>query len=379
MADGSFPIIVSAEIAPEALPEVDVVLFAGAGGSSEGVRRALGKHPDAALNHWMDAVLVHQVNFPDAEHHCADVMETDPRTVCAGRRVRLLWLSPDCRHFSPAKGSAPVSKSIRALAWAAIPWIYHRRPRVIVLENVKAFLTWGPVIAGADGALRPDPSRQGRTFRRWRKIIEGLGGVLDYQVMSAADHGGATIRERLFVVIRFDGGPMDFPVPTHAPRKSAAGRGLKPHRGAWECIDFSRPCPSIFLSRGEAKALRVKRPLEEATLRRIAKGLFRYTIAAADPFIVGVTHAGDDRTRDVRDPLATVTGANRGEFALIAPSVIKFRAGSDGHDVRHPLATITANSFIKRPGGAAPLGLAAAYLVPRYGERDGQEPRGALC
>ncbi|HTK34576.1 MAG TPA: DNA cytosine methyltransferase [Caulobacteraceae bacterium] len=324
--------------------EADVVLFAGGGGSSIAIEEALGKEPDAALNHWPLACSVHQVNFPRAETHCADVMDTDCRIVVPGRPVRLLWLSPDCRHFSPAKGSAPVSESIRALAWAAIPWARFRRPRVIMLENVEAFLTWGPVIARADGKMIPDPARKGETFARWKGRLEALGYVVEWRILSAADYGAPTIRKRLFLIARCDGRPIVWPAPSHAPRDQAERRGLPAYRSAASIIDWARPCPSIFLTPEEARALRVKRPLEEATLRRIAKGLFRYTIAAADPFIVPVTHRGDDRVHDINDPLRVVTTAHRGEFALLSPLVEEMRGRSDARGPGEPLSAVTGHA-----------------------------------
>jgi DNA (cytosine-5)-methyltransferase 1 len=361
-APGIFPLLTDPAI---------VVGFAGGGGSSLAVEAALDRHPDAALNHWPLALAVHERNFPGAEHHCADIHDTDCRSVCPGRRIGLLWLSPDCRHFSKAKGGAPVSARVRGLAWVAIPWAKVRRPDVIMLENVEEFLTWGPL--GADG--KPDPARKGHTFERWLRRLRQCGYQVEWRILSAADYGAPTIRKRLFIVARCDGKAIVWPAPTHAPRAKAKARGLPPYRAAAEIIDWSRPCPSIFLPPDEARKLRIKRPLEEATLRRIAKGLYRYTIAHADPFIVPVTHRGDDRAHDLNEPLRTITTADRGEFALIAPHLTKFRTGSDGADLREPAPTITANSYVKRPGGAPPLGLASAFLVPHFGEAPGQEPR----
>lgn len=353
--------------APLATRKRAVVLFAGGGGSSIAVQRATGRPVDAALNHWPLALSVHQRNHPEAEHHCADVMETDPRDVLPGEPIGLLWLSPDCRHFSPAKGSAPVSKSIRALAWSAIPWAKLRRPDVIILENVEAFQTWCPVIIGPDGRSRPDPERTGETFRRWVRRLEQAGYAVEWKILNAADFGAATSRRRLFLVARRDGKPIRWPEPTHAPRKAAPSKGLKPHRAAAEVIDFSRPCPSIFMSAEEARAsgLKIKRPLEEATLRRIAKGLLRYTIAAADPFIVGVTHVGDDRVRDIREPLGTVTGANRGEFALVAPIVAQGNFDRPGRDAREPLTTIVGRGTQQQ--------LVTAHLSRQFGRSVGSD------
>lgn len=373
-----------ARFAPPTYPadakEADVVLFAGGGGSSIAVEQALGKHPDAALNHWPLAIGVHMRNFPDAEHHCADVMETSPLSVVPGRPIRLLWLSPDCRHFSPAKGSAIVSERIRALAWSAMPWVALRRPRVIMLENVEAFLTWGPCIVDAKGRTVPDPARKGETFAKWVARLERAGYVVDWRVLNAADYGEKTRRKRLFLVARCDGKPIVWPDATHgAPTsKGVLDGNLKPWGTAADFIQFDRDCPSIFLTKEAARkryGRAVKRPLEKATLARIAKGLFRYTIASADPFLVHLTHQGGERGHSLRNPAPTITAANRGELALVSPSVMVFRRDSAGQDVREPLPTITANSHVKRPGCAAPLGLVAPILVPRYGERPGQEPR----
>lgn len=350
-----------------------VVLFAGWGGSSLAIEHALGRHPDAALNHWRVALGVHKANFPDAEHYEAGALETDPRTVCVGRPIGLLWLSPDCRHFSPAKGSAIVSQRIRALAWAAIPWMKLRRPDVVILENVEAFLTWGPTIIGSDGKERPDPARKGQTFERWKRRILQMGYSFELRVEAVADHGGRTIRKRLKIVCRADGQPVVWPAATHAVRSKAKAKGLKPHRPAYECVDFTKRCPSIFMTQAQADAegLNIKRPLVEATMRRIAVGTYRHTIEAAEPFTVSVTHAGDDRTQSLAEGMRTITGAHRGEFALISPSLVVYRGTSAGRDLRDSMPTNTANSFIKRPGGAAPLGLMAAHLEEMHGASTG--------
>lgn len=363
MADG-FASLSSASLDGVEEPPAIVVLFAGAGGTSIAAEHALGRGPDAALNHDDWALGVHRRNYPDCEHHQADALETDPRVVCYGRRIGLLWLSPDCRHFSQAKGSAIVSKRVRALAWAAIPWLKLRRPDVMMLENVEAFLTWGPTVVGADGRERPDKSRAGQTFALWLKRVRQCGYEVEWRVEPVADHGGHTIRRRLKIIARCDGRPIVWPEATHAHRRVAARKGLRAHRPAYEIIDFSRPIHSIFLTQAEADArgLRIRRPLKEATLRRIALGLFRHTFAEAAPFTVPVTHPRDLRTHDVRDALRTVTGANRGEFALVTPHMTAMRNGSVGRDLRDSMLTATANSFQKKPGGAVPLGLVAAHL-----------------
>lgn len=334
------PIVIPLDLVPRR--KRIVVSFAGGGGSSIAIAEALGVHPDAALNHWPTALAVHQANYPDAAHYCADIFDTDPRDVLPGEEIGLAWFSPDCRHFSKAKGGTPVSGRVRGLAWCVIPWAKLRRPDVIMLENVEEFLTWGPLVVADDGRARPDPARVGETFKRWKRRLEACGYVVDWKVLVAADYGAPTIRKRLFIVARCDGRPIAWPAPTHAPRAKAAERGLAPYRAAAEIIDFSRPCPSIFLTREEAKALRVKRPLEEATLRRIAKGLWRYTIACAEPFIVPVLHAGDERTHDVREPLRTMTTSPRGEFALVAPNLVQMNTRDVGGAAGDPLRTATA-------------------------------------
>ena len=357
-----------------------VVLFAGWGGSSMAIEHALGRHPDAALNHWELALGVHKANWPNAEYHIAGALETNPHTVCVGRPIGLLWLSPDCRHFSPAKGAAIVSKRIRALAWAAIPWMKLRRPDVVILENVEAFLTWGPTIVGEDGKERPDKSRAGQTFERWKRRILQMGYSFDLRVEAVADHGGRTIRKRLKIVCRADGQPAVWPAATHAERKKAKRLGLEPHRPAHECVDFTKRCPSIFMTQAQAAAegLRIKRPLEDATYRRIAVGVWRHSILNEEPFTVMVTHSGGDRTQSLQEGLRTITGANRGELALVSPSLVVFRNGSPGRDLRDSMPTNTANSFIKKPGGAAPLGLLAAHLEEMHGRSAGVDLQGGM-
>lgn len=396
-ARGPFPLY------RDATEEGDVVGFAGAGGVDQAVEEWLGPG-HAALNHWTLAISVNKRNFPKSEHWCADIWDTDPALPLAGKRIRLLWVSPDCRHFSPAKGSAPVSDSIRALAWVVLPWIIKRRPRVIMLENVPAFMTWGPTMVNDKGQTVPDPRHKSRTFWRYVNKIRKAGYTVEFVAKSdAADFGEAQRRVRFIMIMRCDGLPIAWPEPTHGGPAEVASKGLKPYVPAAAILDFSRPVYSIFMSAEEAKALgvRVKRPLEEATYRRIALGLFRRVIECADPFVIELTHRGDgdrshgvggllpvitganrgelalcepycvpitqskwaaERSIDLRRGLPVVTGAKGGEFALCAPVVSVFRGGSDGRDVRDGLPAVTANSFIKRPGGAAPLGLVAAHL-----------------
>ncbi len=320
-----------------ARPFIDVVYFAGAGGSSEAYRLALGRDPDIALNHNSTALSVHQVNFPNTEHFVADVFDVDPRALRPGVHWRSFWASPDCRHFSKAKGGAPVSPRIRGLAWIVVKVAKLVHPDVIFLENVEEFQDWGPLLPpDAEGRQQPDPARRGQTFRLWRKRLEQCGYVVEHRELIAADYGAPTTRKRLFLVARCDGKPVVWPSPTHAPRAIAQGKGLKPYRAAAEIIDWSVPTRSIF---GRA------RPLQPKTCARIAKGIKRYVIDAAHPFIVPVTHsAGRNATRSAAEPLPTITTAKGGEFAVSAPSIMPLTHGGRSdrcYDARAPLPTVT--------------------------------------
>jgi DNA (cytosine-5)-methyltransferase 1 len=374
---GPFPLYQDAD------EEGDVVLFAGAGGVDQAVEEWFGPG-HAAVNHWPLAISVNKRNFPQSEHWCADVWDTDPALPLAGKRIRLLWLSPDCRHFSTAKGKAPVSDSIRALAWIAIPWIVKRRPRVIMIENVPPFVTWGPTMLNEKGECVPNPKLKGRTFKRFVRRFEKRGYTVEFRLkVDASDYGEATRRVRFIMIARCDGLPIVWPEETHAPPEVAIARGKRPHRAAAEIIDFTRPCHSIFLTPEEVKAqgLRIKRPLQEATMRRIALGLFKHVINCAEPFIVELTHQGGNRVHGVGGRLPTITGANRGELALCSPVVTVFRGDCDGRSMKEPLPAITANSFIKRPGAAAPLGLTVAHLSRQFGASIGsdcREPVGSI-
>lgn len=336
--------------------------FAGGGGASLGVEMACWKGPDIAINHDAIALGLHAVNHPHTEHHVEDVWDVDPRAVTKGRPVALAWFSPDCKHFSKAKGGKPVEKKIRGLAWVVIRWAVAVKPRLIVLENVEEFQDWGPL--GPDNL--PDPAHKGRTFRLFVERLRQSGYEVDWRELKACDYGAPTIRKRLFLVARCDGLPIVWPEPTHAkPGSLEVGLGLrKPWRTAAECIDWSLPCPSIF---GRSK------PLAEKTMARIARGIHRYVIDAERPFVVNLTHGG--RLEDIDEPFKTLTGAHRGEKALVSPFLTKFRANSTGQSLDDPMCTVTANSFIKRPGGAPPIGLVAPFFVPRHGEHATQEPR----
>lgn len=359
---------------PQDARPLNLVWFAGGGGSSEGMAAA-GFKPDYALNHNATALLMHQVNHPGCVHLCDDAQAVHPLTLEPGRRIGVFWASPDCTHFSIARGGAPKSPRIRGLAWCVIPWAKLRRPDVIFLENVKEFQTWGPLYPeGHMKAGQPIPKRKGETFRRWVRRLEACGYQVEFRVLCAADYGAPTTRRRLFMIARCDGEAIVWPARTHAPRKEAAALGLKPYESAASIIDWSERCPSIFMTQAEARAegLNVKRPLVAATQRRIFKGLERYVIGSPEPFIVPVTHHGERRPLDPREPLPTVTAANRGELAAVAPTITpilnKGWRPDVADDAGQPLRTITAAK-----GGE--FAATAAYLVPRYGERDGQAPR----
>ena len=327
--------------------ELIVDNFAGGGGASLGIEMALGRSPDIAINHDPMALAMHAMNHPQTQHLCEDVFAVDPVLVCAGRPVGLAWFSPDCKHHSKAKGGKPRDKKIRGLAWVAVRWAATVRPRVIVLENVEEFKHWGPLLANN----QPCPRRKGRTFQHFVGRLRKQGYHVEWRELRASELGTPTIRRRLFLVARCDGKPIHWPAPTHGP-------GLKPFLTAASCIDWTIPCPSIFLTPEEARPLRIKRPLAEATLRRIARGLFRYVIDAADPFIVPYHSArrpGDDRVRGLGHPLPVQTTENR--FGLVVPVVAsiaygetsangKHRWGIGSHSAAAPLGTVTgSNNF----------------------------------
>ena len=480
--------------------EIIVDSFAGGGGASEGIRLALGRDPDIAINHDAEAIALHAANHPGTKHFIENVWKVDPLKATNGRRVGLMWLSPDCKHFSKAKGGKPVSKKIRGLAWIAVRWAAAVKPRIMVLENVEEFQGWGPVLA--DG--KPCPVRKGKTFRAFVSRLRKHGYNVEWRELRACDFGAPTIRKRLFLIARCDGRPIVWPKPTHGKHAS------QPWRTAAECIDWSLACPSIFTR---------KKELAENTLKLIARGLKRFVIDSPKPFIVNMahggkledvdqpistiatekggcravvvpftagvggragqsaergvdrpaatttakadaavvvpmivpmthenratgvdeplqtvttqgnrfnvvapmltslTHHGGDRNESLEEPMMTVTGAHRGEKALVAPILVrpahgevdktgkkrgkgcetveeplgtvlasgehavvaahitKFRGGATGSAGDEPMPTVTANSFVKRPGGAAPLGIVGAFLKPRYGEAEGQEMR----
>lgn len=298
-------------------PEIIVDLFAGGGGASEGIEQAFGRPVDVAVNHDPIAVAVHQANHPNTLHYTSDVFEVDPVAATGGRPVGLLWASPDCKHFSKAKGGKPRSKKIRALAWVVVKWAQLVRPRVIMLENVEEFLTWGPLRDG-----QPCPKRKGHTFKRWIAQLRACGYKVEHRELRACDFGAPTIRKRFFLIARCDGLPIRWPEPTHGKPDSPAVRAgkLLPWRTAAECIDWTLPCPSIFLTKEEGRAIGVKRPLAEATMKRIGKGVHRFVLNAAKPFIVGVGgRMGQTPARGLEQPFQTVTA--KADSCLAVPII----------------------------------------------------------
>lgn len=324
--------------------EIIVDNFAGGGGASLGISWGCGKHPDLAINHDEEAIVMHAANHPapGTRHITEDVWNVSPKKEVHGNSVGLAWFSPDCKHFSRAKGAKPVEKKIRGLAWVAVKWAEQVKPRVIILENVREFMEWGPL----NEKSMPDPKRKGLTFKRFVGRLKNLGYVVDWRILNAADYGAPTHRRRLFLIARCDGQEIVWPEPSHGDPKKI-GKGLftahqKPWRTAAECIDWTIPCPSIFDR---------KKPLAEKTMARIAAGMKRFVIDSPDPFIVHLTHHGARRVNPVSEPLPTVTAAHRGEMALISPALIQYngeQTGKEvrGQDLRRPINVIpTENRF----------------------------------
>lgn len=344
----AFPQLARVSLPPEHPVVVD--LFAGGGGASEGIRQALGVHPLVAINHDPAAIEMHALNHPKTLHLCKSVYEVKPSEVVRGRAVDLLWASPDCTHFSRAKGGKPRKREIRDLAWVVVDWARQVKPRIIAVENVPEFRGWGPLLPSG----RPDPARMGDTFDAWVKALQAEGYVVEWRNLVAADYGAPTTRKRLFIVARCDGRDIRWPEPTHGPDRS------RPYRTAAECIDWSIPCPSIFTR---------KRPLAEATQRRIAEGLRRYVLEAAEPFLIGIDHrgSGDSPVWPVGEPLTTITSKAR--HALVSPFLIQTGYGERkgqrprALDIRKPLGTVVA--------GGAKHALVSAFLTKFCGTSTG--------
>jgi DNA (cytosine-5)-methyltransferase 1 len=351
---------------PQGVLPMIIDSFAGGGGASTGIELALGRSPDVAINHSVAALALHAANHPDTLHLDSNIWDVAPREVTKGRPVGLLWASPDCKHFSKAKGGAPKDRNIRDLAWVIVRWMEEVRPDVVAMENVEEFRTWGPL----DNDGQPIPQFIGQTFDDWCRRIRKAGYRMQWRELRACDFGAPTIRKRFFMIARRDGRPITWPRPTHGdPSSPEVRRGkLLPWRTAAECIDFDLPCPSIFDTSPEIMTkhqLRAVRPLKPNTLARVARGVKRYVLDAAQPFLVNLTHGA--RVESADEPFRTITGAHRGEKALIAPSITRFNGGATGWDLRDPAPTVTANSWITRPGGAAPLGIVVPSLLSLKG------------
>lgn len=354
--------------------ELIVDNFAGGGGASTGIEMATGYSVDIAINHDPEAIRMHKANHPSTKHYCESVWDVDPVKVCGGHPVALAWFSPDCKHFSKAKGGKPKDKNIRGLAWVACRWAGLVRPRVIMLENVEEFKTWGPL----NRNHRPVKSRQGQTFCRFVQQLQDLGYEVQTREIVAADYGAPTMRKRFFLIARCDGRPIVWPDPTHAPADSEEVRSgkLQPYVGAYTQIDFSMPCPSIFDTSEEIKkkyGIRAVRPLAEKTMRRIARGLKKFVLDNPEPFIVdrkayaliqyhSETAPDEVRGQGIKDPIMTVDGSNR--YGLVTGFLSKFYKSGIGQDLREPLHTVTTS-----PGH---FGEVRAFLVKYYGQGTGQ-------
>ncbi|BDR13152.1 DNA cytosine methyltransferase [Vibrio sp. STUT-A11] len=378
--------------------EIVVDNFAGGGGASTGMELGLNRHVDIAINHDPAAIDMHRVNHPETKHYCESVWDVDPVEACSGRPVGLAWFSPDCKHFSKAKGNRPVDKNIRGLAWVAVRWAALVPVRMMMLENVEEFMTWGPVVETENGKFKPCPERKGETFDAFVKVLttglhrdhpawpeivgalgsefphydrleKGLGYQLDYKVLHACDYGAPTIRKRFFLVARNDGKDIVWPAKTHGPK----GSGLKPYASAADIIDWSIPVKSIFNR---------KRPLADKTMERIAKGLNKFVLSAEAPFVVPdhcttpflteCANASSQRNMPANEPLRTICAQVKGgHFALVTAFMTKFRAGSVGYEVDSPVHTITSGGEQKRPGTANTQAVVTSHMVKMRGTNIG--------
>ena len=348
------------------LDEIIVDNFAGGGGASTGIELATGRPVTIAINHDPDAILMHKTNHPYTEHIQASVWDVDPRQVCAGRKVGLAWFSPDCKHFSKAKGAALVDRNIRGLAWIVLRWAGLVRPRVIILENVEEFVTWGPVRKG-----KPVKKKSGQTFRQWKQQLMDLGYAVDHREIVAADYGAPTTRKRFVLIARCDGKPIVWPERTHAPRDSAEVKSgkLLPWVSAAEIIDWDIPCYSVFAAKHELKekyGVNAVRPLAENTMRRIICGVDKFTIRSGKPFIVptgyGERQGQSPRVHDIDAPVSTVVSTTKQNLCrpVLSPFTFSNTGGSVGADAGNPVHTIRTS------GGQI---LAAANLIQYHTEQ----------
>ena len=365
--------------------EIIVDSFAGGGGASTGIELALGRIVNVAINHDPAAIRMHEANHPYTEHYQASVWDVDPETVCRGRPVALAWFSPDCKHFSKAKGAALVDRKIRGLAWIVLRWAAKVRPRVIILENIEEFQTWGPVRKG-----KPVKKLAGTTFQKFIGQLRALGYTVEWRELVAADYGAPTTRRRLVLIARCDGRAIVWPERIHAPRDSAEVRSgkLLPWRSAAEIIDWSLPCPSIFATKDEISeryGISAVRPLADNTLRRIIRGVDKFTIKSGAPFIVECSHSGDGHVAPLTmtntsnsvgapasEPMNTVRTGGGGGQMLLSPSLIQYHTektdGARAAGLDKPICTVDASNR---------YGLTCANLVEYYSAGrplDAQEP-----
>ena len=327
--------------------ELIVDNFAGGGGASTGIELATGYSVDIAINHDPEAIRMHKANHPNTKHYCENVWVVDPVKACNGHPVGLAWFSPDCKHFSKAKGGKPKDKNIRGLAWVACRWAGLVRPRVIMLENVEEFKTWGPLNRGH----HPIKSKQGKTFEKFVQQLNDLGYEVQFKELIAADYGAPTMRKRFFMIARCDGKPIAWPKPTHASADSEEVKAglLKPYVGAYTQIDFSRPCPSIFDTSEEIKekyGIRAVRPLATKTMERIARGLKKFVLDNPEPFIIQCNHGGERRPNDIREPMPTITGKHG--YGIVEPTLAPYMGTNTtnhpGGNCKDPIHTITTGN-----------------------------------
>ncbi|MCI7492110.1 MAG: DNA cytosine methyltransferase [Lachnobacterium sp.] len=320
--------------------ELIVDNFAGGGGASTGIELATGYSVDIAINHDPEAIKMHKANHPNTKHYCENVWTVDPVKACCGHPVALAWFSPDCKHFSKAKGGKPKDKNIRGLAWVALRWAGLVRPRVIMLENVEEFKTWGPL----NRRHHPIKSKQGKTFEKFVQQLTNLGYEVQFRELVAADYGAPTMRKRFFMIARCDGKPIVWPEPTHAPADSEEVKKglLKPYVGAYTQLDFSLPCPSIFDTSEEIKekyGIRAVRPLAPKTMDRIARGIKKFVLENPEPFIIQCNHGGERRPNDIREPMPTITGKHG--YGVVEPYLVQCKYNNEAQDVRKPIGTLT--------------------------------------
>lgn len=327
--------------------ELIVDNFAGGGGASTGIELATGYSVDIAINHDPEAIKMHKANHPNTKHYCENVWAVDPVKACKGHSVGLAWFSPDCKHFSKAKGGKPKDKNIRGLAWVALRWAGLVRPRVIMLENVEEFKTWGPL----NRRHHPIKAKQGKTFEKFVQQLNDLGYEVKFKELIAADYGAPTMRKRFFMIARCDGKPIVWPEPTHAPADSEEVKaGLKKsYVGAYTQLDFSLPCPSIFDTSEEIKekyGIRAVRPLAQKTMDRIARGLKKFVLDNPEPFIIQCNHGGERRPNDIREPMPTITGKHG--YGIVEPTLAPYMGTNTtnhpGGNCKDPIHTITTGN-----------------------------------